>query len=106
MLIWRSRRGLRSLFLSPLPQGGGSAPSAWYACRGKKIAKQPHALLTFWSDELLNPSVIIPSPSSMNAQDKTRPDDTRARIMDTRSEEHTSELQSRGLISYAVFCLK
>ena len=23
-----------------------------------------------------------------------------------RSEEHTSELQSRGLISYAVFCLK
>src|ERR1043165_6777789 len=24
----------------------------------------------------------------------------------TRSEEHTSELQSRGLISYAVFCLK
>src|ERR1043165_10231815 len=27
-----------------------------------------------------------------------------ARIL--RSEEHTSELQSRGLISYAVFCLK
>src|ERR1043165_5615550 len=25
---------------------------------------------------------------------------------DWRSEEHTSELQSRGLISYAVFCLK
>src|ERR1043165_10086258 len=25
---------------------------------------------------------------------------------DDRSEEHTSELQSRGLISYAVFCLK
>ena len=24
----------------------------------------------------------------------------------TRSEEHTSELQSRGLIPYAVFCLK
>src|ERR1043165_3695783 len=83
MLIWRSRRGLRSLFLSPLPQGGGSAPSAWYASRGKKIAKQPHELFTFWSDELLNPSVIIPSPSSMNAQVKTRPDDTRARIMDT-----------------------
>src|ERR1043165_8553979 len=26
-------------------------------------------------------------------------------IAPTRSEEHTSELQSRGLISYAVFCL-
>src|ERR1043165_8162008 len=28
------------------------------------------------------------------------------RLFDHRSEEHTSELQSRGLISYAVFCLK
>src|ERR1043165_10123098 len=27
-------------------------------------------------------------------------------IEELRSEEHTSELQSRGLISYAVFCLK
>src|ERR1043165_501010 len=26
--------------------------------------------------------------------------------LEVRSEEHTSELQSRGLISYAVFCLK
>src|ERR1043165_10150101 len=30
----------------------------------------------------------------------------KARSDDCRSEEHTSELQSRGLISYAVFCLK
>src|ERR1043165_10238510 len=29
-----------------------------------------------------------------------------SRIRVTRSEEHTSELQSRGLISHAVFCLK
>src|SRR5213596_1460135 len=28
------------------------------------------------------------------------------RAFDPRSEEHTSELQSHGLISYAVFCLK
>src|SRR5216110_3935460 len=27
-------------------------------------------------------------------------------VGDSRSEEHTSELQSRELISYAVFCLK
>src|ERR1043165_5200034 len=27
-------------------------------------------------------------------------------LQQVRSEEHTSELQSRGLISYAVFCLK
>src|ERR1051326_1416302 len=30
----------------------------------------------------------------------------RARDEDTRSEEHTSELQSHSFISYAVFCLK
>ena len=29
-----------------------------------------------------------------------------AKDQDTRSEEHTSELQSRPHISYAVFCLK
>ena len=27
-------------------------------------------------------------------------------LLDTRSEEHTSELQSHSFISYAVFCLK
>src|ERR1043165_9999864 len=32
--------------------------------------------------------------------------DNRVWIQSSRSEEHTSELQSRGLISYAVFCLK
>src|ERR1043165_8205250 len=31
---------------------------------------------------------------------------TASRRCGRRSEEHTSELQSRGLISYAVFCLK
>src|ERR1043165_9972787 len=30
----------------------------------------------------------------------------RPAAQEMRSEEHTSELQSRGLISYAVFCLK
>ena len=32
--------------------------------------------------------------------------DMDVRLMDERSEEHTSELQSQHLISYAVFCLK
>src|SRR5881275_3696844 len=30
----------------------------------------------------------------------------RHHLADVRSEEHTSELQSHGTISYAVFCLK
>src|SRR3546814_3200333 len=33
-------------------------------------------------------------------------DDLRAGVMEERSEEHTSELQSLMRISYAVFCLK
>src|SRR5213596_4135873 len=40
------------------------------------------------------------SSSSTNRNPRCHP---RAR---SRSEEHTSELQSHGLISYAVFCLK
>src|ERR1043165_9591141 len=34
------------------------------------------------------------------------PDNNTTGVTRTRTEEHTSELQSRGLISYAVFCLK
>src|SRR5213083_3097112 len=33
-------------------------------------------------------------------------DDERYRFIEKRSEEHTSELQSLAVISYAVFCLK
>src|SRR3546814_6638730 len=35
-----------------------------------------------------------------------RPPDVQAGLDETRSEEHTSELQSLMRISYAVFCLK
>src|SRR5213596_2524547 len=38
---------------------------------------------------------VTPSPSWL-----------RKSVTSARSEEHTSELQSHGLISYAVFCLK
>src|ERR1043165_10219650 len=39
-------------------------------------------------------------------QHEDPPDRAARRRRHVRSEEHTSELQSRGLISYAVFCLK
>src|SRR3546814_20912614 len=42
---------------------------------------------------MINPLSILPSCENV-------------RIMRTRSEEHTSELQSLMRISYAVFCLK
>src|SRR5881227_4317407 len=48
-------------------------------------------------------TTLFRSPSN----DRRRPrEPRRARCRRRRSEEHTSELQSRTVISYAVFCLK
>ena len=44
-------------------------------------------------------SVSAPSATSRRTASRTG-------VIETRSEEHTSELQSRPHISYAVFCLK
>src|SRR5213596_4086555 len=48
-------------------------------------------------------TTLFRSPRSSSAR-RHRPD--RSYPGPRRSEEHTSELQSHGLISYAVFCLK
>src|ERR1043165_10294515 len=45
-------------------------------------------------------------PISSRRWRRAFPRPTRSCARRRRSEEHTSELQSRGLISYAVFCLK
>src|SRR5213592_2372441 len=56
-----------------------------------------------WRSEPLTPTISPTSPSSAPASGWAvrRPPST-----PERSEEHTSELQSRYVISYAVFCLK
>src|SRR3546814_9833086 len=46
------------------------------------------------------------SPDSAGRANRTRPFGASTSTRDTRSEEHTSELQSLMRISYAVFCLK
>src|SRR3546814_7774422 len=51
-----------------------------------------------------NPTAIRVELPLMN--DTNRPPSFRKPIASTRSEEHTSELQSLMRISYAVFCLK
>src|SRR5213075_3593879 len=45
-------------------------------------------------------------PISHAAREDRRPPCRRRPVTGARSEEHTSELQSRLVISYAVFCLK
>src|ERR1043165_4643757 len=52
----------------------------------------------------MNPS--IPEPAAETPQLRTRKPRSIGVSGFRRSEEHTSELQSRGLTSYAVFCLK
>src|SRR3546814_4035768 len=50
---------------------------------------------------------LRPSLTLTGSNDPVNPDLVRKKIMArTRSEEHTSELQSLMRISYAVFCLK
>src|SRR3546814_7340667 len=44
--------------------------------------------------------------SMLSANRVAEPGHRRERLIDNRSEEHTSELQSLMRISYAVFCLK
>src|ERR1043165_2039501 len=74
----------RARVRAPEIQGGRGwlntdKPLSIAALKGKII------LLDFWTYGCINCMHIIPDLK--------------------RSEEHTSELQSRGLISYAVFCL-
>ena len=51
-------------------------------------------------------SCLLLLPTGMNAEEDTPKQWTLRDCIDYRSEEHTSELQSQSLISYAVFCLK
>src|SRR3546814_7359678 len=60
------------------------------------------------SSDLSGTSASLPRRSSSGTSNgwcRPRPG-MRAAIVPTRSEEHTSELQSLMRISYAVFCLK
>src|SRR3546814_6193105 len=50
--------------------------------------------------------VMITPPAALHSIDNDGPDPMLAFIVQDRSEEHTSELQSLMRISYAVFCWK
>src|SRR3546814_2407040 len=65
------------------------------------------------SEETNHPGEIAEAALAHRVKDKTEAAyrrgnllDKRRKLMDERSEEHTSELQSLMRISYAVFCLK
>ena len=66
---------------------------------GKKFQQQQGIR---WGITVREQNIVIGSCGYKNINKKHR----RAEIGYERSEEHTSELQSRETISYAVFCLK
>src|SRR3546814_10150876 len=57
------------------------------------------SVMTSWRPGVMS----VPLPAFSTSSTRTLPS---ARTTATRSEEHTSELQSLMRISYAVFCLK
>src|ERR1051325_10258647 len=62
-------------------------------------AEAPHALVSLKERLLINVLRLMLRAGEMHRQ-------TQHRRVVVRSEEHTSELQSPYVISYAVFCLK
>src|ERR1043165_9456458 len=82
-------------FLGPLSVQACQVFSGWRCDPGS--LRQPHQkyLVTLTPCRAAR---CCAAPHSLQAWSRPLPP--------SRSEEHTSELQSRGLISYAVFCLK
>src|SRR5213596_1465821 len=70
----------------------------FYDPASPEIYTRPYTLSLH--DALPISSCASPAPRLRSASSRSEP------IVSRRSEEHTSELQSHGLISYAVFCLK
>src|ERR1051325_7045096 len=67
------------------------------------VETTPPGLMTFRDSQLLLPYA---SPYLASFPDDAKEKAPRNQVYWTRSEEHTSELQSPYVISYAVFCLK
>src|SRR3546814_7421079 len=95
----RPPRSTRTDTLFPYTTLFRSAPSALEGLRSKYSCQTTQSPMNAFMAAIAGPakisSPILPKPSV-----------TRAIVEKSRSEEHTSELQSLMRISYAVFCLK
>src|ERR1051325_11758383 len=81
-------------WLLPMRSGGGGPCEAWW--RGRACAAKPGRLALRPDFDRCALGHRVPDLDDRDIADRDAP----------RSEEHTSELQSPYVISYAVFCLK
>src|SRR3546814_2551468 len=86
--------------MSPIRSGSEVQPSAPWRTTDRRFLTSSSTLSTSWFLVIVAPASEVVSVGS-NSTSKSRPP-----AMKSRSEEHTSELQSLMRISYAVFCLK
>src|SRR5216110_450407 len=116
-----SSQGVQSCgppFSDPVIYRTSPATPAGVAARRKNFSFTPKTCFTVWpaffdckkKTPFGGPGGDLPEPPWPAAERPSSLHDTAESLRDTlnepRSEEHTSELQSRELISYAVFCLK
>src|SRR3546814_9406364 len=83
-----------------------SQSSSWEAGRALRAGNEPtipalHCAMTSWGFETRNIGELMTGRRRLRARMAGS-----GMCIDSRSEEHTSELQSLMRISYAVFCLK
>src|SRR3546814_7957598 len=104
---------MRAALLLPTVLGLFAAPAA-LALDCSESAERELARLGIAGDEIgevryvekINPTERGPDVLGVRAWIRLQACDSGHLVIDMRSEEHTSELQSLMRISYAVFCLK
>src|SRR3546814_9911325 len=85
----------------------GSAPAVWRGGGGRRACETGgDGESARWPRRGLTTSRKVGAPQGKGAGESQGGATCRYRATESRSDEHTSELQSLMRISYAVFCLK
>src|SRR5216110_1139170 len=102
----RTRKGTEDLFGGPYPEAGLYATADFIAKNPNTIQALTNAIVRaeLWMQKASIEDIAANVPPEHMLGDRALYLESYIKM--ERSEEHTSELQSRELISYAVFCLK
>src|SRR3546814_9787991 len=84
---------------------GGVADAAWSGESTSEVRLDHDELKEMATTEFAPPEGITPAMGGIILAESVQPEHKVAWLIEARSEEHTSELQSLMSRSYAVFCL-